>query len=112
MFAHITPAFSLEAKLKAFEPLSSGENEDECTWGLRLANHGGAEYSRKKLDELTRAHQQIKFEELKQMYENGEVLSQKLLLPIEVELNPSDFVLCMEIKEELERLGVEIDQTS
>ena len=44
------------------------------------------------------------------MYDNGEVLSQKLLLPIEVELNPSDFVLCMEIKEELERLGVEIDQ--
>ena len=60
--------------------------------------------------DIFRAHQQIKFEELKQMYENGEVLSQKLLLPIEVELNPSDFVLCMEIKEELERLGVEIDQ--
>ena len=44
------------------------------------------------------------------MYDNGEVLSQKLLHPIEVDLNPSDFVLCMEIKEELERLGLEIDQ--
>ena len=60
--------------------------------------------------DIFRAHQQIKFEELKEMYDNGEVLSQKLLLPIEVDLNPSDFVLCMEIKEELERLGVEIDQ--
>ena len=60
--------------------------------------------------DIFRAHQQIKFEELKEMYENGEVLSQKLLVPVEVDLNPSDFVLCMEIKEELERLGVEIDQ--
>ena len=29
------------------------------------------------------------------MYEMWDVLSQKLLLPIELELNPSDFVLCM-----------------
>ena len=60
--------------------------------------------------DIFRAHQQIKFEELKRMYDNGEVISQKLLLPVEVDLSPSDFVLCMEIKEELERLGVEIDQ--
>ena len=60
--------------------------------------------------DIFRAHQQIKFEELKEMYDNGEVLSQKLLLPVEVDLNPSDFILCMEIKEELERSGVEIDQ--
>ena len=60
--------------------------------------------------DIFRAHQQVKFEELKEMYGNGEVLSQKLLHPIEVELNPSDFVLCMELKEELERLGIEIDQ--
>lgn len=60
--------------------------------------------------DIFRAHQQIKFEELKEMYNNAEVLSQKLLHPIKIDLNPSDFVLCMEIKEELERLGVEIDQ--
>jgi len=60
--------------------------------------------------DIFRAHQQVKFEELKEMYGNGELLSQKLLHPIEVELNPSDFVLCMELKEELERLGIEIDQ--
>ena len=60
--------------------------------------------------DIFRAHQQVKFEELKEMYGNGEVLTQKLLHPIEVELNPSDFVLCMELKEELERLGIEIDQ--
>ena len=60
--------------------------------------------------DIFRAHQQIKFEELKKMYDNGEVISQKILLPVEVDLSPSDFVLCMEIKEELERLGVEIDQ--
>ena len=34
----------------------------------------------------------------------------KLLHPIEIELNSSDFSVCLEFKEELQRLGVEIDQ--
>ena len=59
-----------------------------------------------------RAHQQIKFEELITNYENSEVVSQKLLHPLEINLSSTDIQLCMEIKEELLRLGVEIDQFS
>jgi DNA mismatch repair protein MutL len=59
-----------------------------------------------------RAHQQIKFEELLSNYENSEIVSQKLLHPLEINLSSSDIKLCMEIKEELLRLGVEIDQFS
>ena len=60
--------------------------------------------------DVFRAHQQVKFEQLIERYKNGEVSSQKLLHPIEIELNSSDFTICLEIKEELQRLGVEIDQ--
>ena len=35
---------------------------------------------------------------------------QKLLHPIEIELNSSDLAVCLDIKEDLQRLGVEIDQ--
>ena len=59
-----------------------------------------------------RAHQQIKFEELITNYKNSEVVSQKLLHPLEINLSSTDIQLCMEIKEELLRLGVEIDQFS
>ena len=59
-----------------------------------------------------RAHQQIKFEELITNYENSEIVSQKLLHPLEINLSSTDIQLCMEIKEELLRLGVEIDQFS
>ena len=57
-----------------------------------------------------RAHQQLKFEELVNIYDNGEVSAQKLLHPIEIELGASDILMCLEIKEDLERLGVEMDQ--
>ena len=60
--------------------------------------------------DVFRAHQQVKFEQLIERYKNGEVSSQKLLHPIEIELNSSDFSVCLEFKEELQRLGVEIDQ--
>ena len=59
-----------------------------------------------------RAHQQIKFEDLITNYENSEIVSQKLLHPLEINLSSTDIQLCMEIKEELLRLGVEIDQFS
>ena len=52
----------------------------------------------------------MKFEQLVEKYKNGEVYSQKLLHPIEIELNSSDFAVCLDIKEDLQRLGVEIDQ--
>ena len=60
--------------------------------------------------DVFRAHQQIKFEELIERYKNGEVSSQRLLHPIELELSSSDVLICLEIKEDLERLGIEIDQ--
>lgn len=60
--------------------------------------------------DIFRAHQQIKFEELINHYENAEVIAQKLLHPLEVDLSSSDIQICMEIKDELLRLGVEVDQ--
>lgn len=60
--------------------------------------------------DVFRAHQQVKFEQLVEKYKNGEVSSQKLLHPIEIELNSSDLAICLDIKEDLQRLGVEIDQ--
>jgi len=60
--------------------------------------------------DVFRAHQQVKFEELVNIYDNGEVSAQKLLHPVEIELSASDILMCLEIKEDLERLGVEMDQ--
>lgn len=62
--------------------------------------------------DIYRAHQQIKFEELINNYQNSEISSQQLLHPLEVNLSSSDIQLCMELKDELLRLGVEIDQFS
>lgn len=62
--------------------------------------------------DIFRAHQQIKFEELITNYNNSEIVSQKLLHPLEINLSPNDMQICAEIKEELLRLGVEIDQFS
>jgi len=59
-----------------------------------------------------RAHQQIKFEELITNYKNSEINSQQLLHPLEVTLSSTDIQLCMELKDELLRLGVEMDQFS
>ena len=42
--------------------------------------------------DVFRAHQQVKFEQLVEKYKNGEVSSQKLLHPIEIELNSSDLL--------------------
>ena len=62
--------------------------------------------------DIFRAHQQIKFEELITNYNNSEIVSQKLLHPLEINLSLNDMQICAEIKEELLRLGVEIDQFS
>ena len=62
--------------------------------------------------DIFRAHQQIKYEEIINNYNNSEIISQKLLHPLEVRLSASDIELCMELKEDLLRLGVEIDQFS
>ena len=62
------------------------------------------------LIDLFRAHQQIKFEELKANYSNVNIITQKLLHPLEVDLSSGDIQLCVELKEEFLKLGVEIDQ--
>ena len=62
--------------------------------------------------DIFRAHQQIKYEEIVNNYNNSEIISQKLLHPLEVKLSASDIELCMDLKEDLLRLGVEIDQFS
>ena len=62
--------------------------------------------------DIFRAHQQIKFEELITNYNHSEIVSQKLLHPLEINLSLNDMQICAEIKEELLRLGVEIDQFS
>jgi DNA mismatch repair protein MutL len=64
------------------------------------------------LVDIFRAHQQIKFEDLITNYQNSEIVSQQLLHPIEVNLSNIDMKLCIELKEDLLRLGVEIDQFS
>ena len=60
--------------------------------------------------DLFRLHQQIKYNELITNYKSSDVLSQPLLHPIEIELSSGDIQLCLELKEEFEKLGVEIDQ--
>ena len=48
--------------------------------------------------DIFRAHQQIKYEELINHYENAEVIAQKLLHPLEVDLSSSDIQLCRRLK--------------
>lgn len=52
-----------------------------------------------------RAHERIVFEQLLQAMEKQEVMSQQLLFPQTVELNPSDFQLFQELGEEVTALG-------
>ena len=60
--------------------------------------------------DLFRLHQQIKYNELITNYKSTDVLTQPLLHPIEIDLSSGDIQLCLELKEEFEKLGVEIDQ--
>ena len=60
--------------------------------------------------DLFRLHQQIKYNELITNYKSSDVLTQSLLHPIEIDLSSGDIQLCLELKEEFEKLGVEIDQ--
>ncbi len=60
--------------------------------------------------DLFRLHQQIKYNELISNYQSSDILTQRLLHPVEIDLSSGDIQLCLELKEEFERLGVEIDQ--
>jgi len=99
-----------------FKPFDNLPNQDDFSDNSYLFLQLGTRYiiTIKKngllIIDVFRAHQQIKFEELIERYKNGEVSSQRLLHPIELELSSSDVLICLEIKEDLERLGIEIDQ--
>ena len=99
-----------------FKPFDNLSNQDDFSDNSYLFLQLGTRYiiTIKKngllIIDVFRAHQQIKFEELIERYKNGEVSSQRLLHPIELELSSSDVLICLEIKEDLERLGIEIDQ--
>ena len=60
--------------------------------------------------DLFRLHQQIKYNELILTYKGSDVLTQPLLHPIEIDLSSGDIQLCLELKGEFEKLGIEIDQ--
>jgi DNA mismatch repair protein MutL len=99
-----------------FKPFDNLPNQDDFSDNSYLFLQLGTRYiiTIKKngllIIDVFRAHQQIKFEELIERYKNGEVSSQRLLHPIELELSSGDVLICLEIKEDLERLGIEIDQ--
>ena len=60
--------------------------------------------------DLFRLHQQIKYNELILNYKSSDVLTQPLLHPIEIDLSSGDIQLCLELKGEFEKLGIEINQ--
>ena len=55
------------------------------------------------------AHQRIIYEKYIEVIESKNGSSQRLLFPITVELNPSDFSLVMDIRDEVESLGFDFD---
>jgi DNA mismatch repair protein MutL len=55
------------------------------------------------------AHQRIIFENYLELMNSNSGSSQKLLFPVTIDLNPSDYVLLMDIEEEITRLGFDFD---
>jgi len=55
------------------------------------------------------AHQRILYEKYFSILRNNTASTQKLLFPITIELNPSDYSLVMDIKNEISSLGFEFD---
>lgn len=56
------------------------------------------------------AHERILFERFLRELENSSGVSQKLVFPVTVELNPVDFTLLNEIKEEVFKLGFDFEE--
>ena len=54
-------------------------------------------------------HERILYEELKERAARAAVPRQRLLVPEIVDLRPQDFLLAMELKEQLLKMGVEIE---
>ncbi|MDO8643590.1 MAG: DNA mismatch repair protein MutL, partial [bacterium] len=55
------------------------------------------------------AHERIGFEKLKKQFQEGKIQSQRLLIPINVDLTPSETALLKEYTVELLTLGLEVD---
>ena len=55
------------------------------------------------------AHQRIIFEKYLEVIRTKSGSSQRLLFPVTIELNPSDFALLLDIKEEIESLGFDFE---
>jgi len=60
------------------------------------------------VDQVT-AHQRILYEKYLSCLDNKTASIQKLLFPVSVELNPSDYSLVMDIKDEISSLGFDFD---
>ena len=55
-------------------------------------------------------HERILFEELESRARQAKIAKQRLLIPTTVELSPKEFADIMGLKEEFDRIGVEIDE--
>jgi DNA mismatch repair protein MutL len=54
------------------------------------------------------AHERVLYERILRLFERGEPLPQRLLLPLTVQLDPAAFATLEELRSELERLGFEL----
>ncbi|MEW6360050.1 MAG: DNA mismatch repair endonuclease MutL [Planctomycetota bacterium] len=55
-------------------------------------------------------HERILFEELEERAKKAEVAKQRLLIPVTIQLSPKEFAEIMDLKEELDRIGVEVGE--
>jgi DNA mismatch repair protein MutL len=55
------------------------------------------------------AHKRILYEKLLKRFNNGHTVSQQLLFPISIDLNPSDFALLEDVWEKIRNLGFDIE---
>ncbi|NOZ21044.1 MAG: DNA mismatch repair endonuclease MutL [Planctomycetes bacterium] len=55
-------------------------------------------------------HERVLFEELEERAKKAQVAKQRLLIPVTIQLSPKEFADIMDLKEELDRIGVEVDE--
>lgn len=56
------------------------------------------------------AHERINYEKLKKQLEDSEIPSQRLLIPIQLELSVSDFEMFLQVQPLLQKLGFEVEE--
>ena len=56
------------------------------------------------------AHERINYEKLKKQLEDSEIPSQRLLMPIQLELSVSDFEMFLQVQPLLQKLGFEVEE--